>query len=120
MLSAGALRVLEGYDYPGNVRELKNVIERAFIHSRGGEILPQHLQLASAVPAASAGSPADAGPRAVGEEVPLNLGEAELFVVKRALARTEGNVAAAARLLGTSRTHVYRTLAREGRGPRFA
>jgi transcriptional regulator with GAF, ATPase, and Fis domain len=42
-LSAAALQVLQGYDYPGNIRELRNFIERALIESGGGEIGPEHL-----------------------------------------------------------------------------
>jgi DNA-binding NtrC family response regulator len=44
-----ALAVLESYSFPGNVRELKNIIERAVIQSRGGAILPVHLQLLAGV-----------------------------------------------------------------------
>ena len=42
-LSAAALQVLQSYDYPGNIRELRNFIERALIEGGGGEIGPQHL-----------------------------------------------------------------------------
>ena len=45
--------------------------------------------------------------------MPLNLDGAALHVIERALAQTKGNVAAAARLLGTSRTRIYRFLERE-------
>jgi DNA-binding NtrC family response regulator len=42
-LSAAALHALQSYDYPGNIRELRNFIERALIESGGGEIGPEHL-----------------------------------------------------------------------------
>lgn len=42
-LNPEALSVLQSYDYPGNIRELKNLIERALIESGGGEIGPEHL-----------------------------------------------------------------------------
>jgi DNA-binding NtrC family response regulator len=42
-VSEDALRVLQSYDYPGNIRELKNLIERALIESGGDEIAPEHL-----------------------------------------------------------------------------
>ena len=108
-LSAPALEALEGYDFPGNVRELKNIIERAVIHSRGADIQPEHLQFVSAIPSTPAASPV---PSTGGdpEAIPLNLDEAALHVIERALAQTQGNVAAAARLLGTSRTRIYRAL----------
>ncbi len=42
-ISPEAQRLLEAYQWPGNIRELKNVIERAMILSNGNEILPEHL-----------------------------------------------------------------------------
>jgi DNA-binding NtrC family response regulator len=42
-VSEDALKALEAYDYPGNIRELKNLIERALIESGGDEIAPEHL-----------------------------------------------------------------------------
>ena len=42
-LSPEALKALEAYHFPGNVRELKNIIEHALIKSRGYSILPEHL-----------------------------------------------------------------------------
>jgi len=42
-LSPEALSVLMKYDYPGNIRELENIIEYAFIMCKGGLLLPEHL-----------------------------------------------------------------------------
>jgi DNA-binding NtrC family response regulator len=59
-VSADALMVLQTYDYPGNIRELKNLIERALIESGGDEICPEHLRFVFP----TAGSRASAeGPR---------------------------------------------------------
>ena len=44
-LSADTLELLESYAFPGNVRELKNIIERALIESRGGQVQPHHIHL---------------------------------------------------------------------------
>jgi transcriptional regulator with GAF, ATPase, and Fis domain len=44
-LSAEALAILVAYDWPGNIRELKNVIDRAVLLSSGRRILPEHLPL---------------------------------------------------------------------------
>ena len=43
-LSAAALALLEAYAFPGNVRELKSIIERALLGSGGGDIEPRHLR----------------------------------------------------------------------------
>ena len=43
-------------------------------------------------------------------EIPLDLEQAELWLIKRAIARTDGNISEAARLLGTNRTRIYRAL----------
>jgi len=44
-MSGEALAELQNYSFPGNVRELKNIIEHAFIRSGGASILPEHLHL---------------------------------------------------------------------------
>lgn len=103
-LSSDALSVLESYDFPGNVRELKNIIEHALIESGGAEIQPEHLHFVRIGADAAADSES---------EIPLNLKEAEVFVIERALAKTNGNISEAARLLGTNRMKIYRALARK-------
>jgi two-component system response regulator GlrR len=55
--SQPALRLLRAHDWPGNIRELGNVVQRAAVACDGATILPAHLQLASAGPAAP-GAPA--------------------------------------------------------------
>ena len=103
--------LLVDYDYPGNIRELKNIVERALIESQGQDIGPGHLHL---VPA----SPMSAAPPTLEETIeamPLNFGEAEMALIERAMRQTGGNIAAAARLLGVERTKVYRRLKEAGR-----
>ena len=46
-LGAPALAVLQAYDFPGNVRELKNIVERSLIESGGAEIQSEHLHFLS-------------------------------------------------------------------------
>jgi DNA-binding NtrC family response regulator len=107
-LSAEVSEALKAYSFPGNVRELKNIVERALIESGGGELRAYHLHfLPEAVPVAMA-APASAAP-----ELPWDLEEAEIWLIKRAIARTEGNLSEAARLLGTNRNRIYRALAQE-------
>ena len=108
-ISADALAVLRDYTFPGNVRELKNVIERALIESGGREIRPAHLRLFAATGTPEATQPAATAPGALGE-LPLNLDQAELVLVRRALEQAGGNVSKAAELLGVNRTRIYRLL----------
>ncbi len=56
------------------------------------------------------------GPRAAATELPLDLLQAEELLIERALEQTAGNIAAAARLLGTNRPRIYRFL-RQREGP---
>ena len=106
-LKKEALDALASYNFPGNVRELKNIIEGALIESGGSEIQPKHLHFIQT----RAGDMPDSESTTL--EIPLNLEQAEVFVIKRALTQTNGNIAEAARLLGTNRMRIYRVLARE-------
>jgi len=111
-ISSEALGVLKHYDFPGNVRELKNIIERALIESGGETIQPVHLRLTGA-----GGHPphvtAQNSKKDFTSALPLNLSEAEDLLIQRALQATGGNIADAARLLGVHRTRIYRKLAQE-------
>ncbi len=107
--SASALQALVNYEFPGNVRELKNIIERALIESAGEEIGPEHLNLRRARARAMVSPQIQ---REMAESLPLNLADAELAVVNKALAEVGGNITKAARLLGVERTKVYRILAK--------
>ena len=104
-LSDAALEALMSYHFPGNVRELKNIIEEAIIESGGLEIQPKHLHFFHHT------APAEKEPSL---EIPLNLKQAEIFLIKRALEQTNGNVSEAAKLLGTNRMRIYRKLSQEG------
>jgi DNA-binding NtrC family response regulator len=106
-----SLAVLAEYDYPGNVRELRNIIERALIESGGRDIEPAHL--GHLRPAPVAASAARGAKIELAASLPLNLAEAEEFLIQRALQETGGNIANAARLLGIHRTRIYRKLAQE-------
>ena len=104
-ITPAALSTLVDYAYPGNVRELKNAIERALIESGGKDIDTPHLHLSADVAAPSAPPPAFSV-----DDLPLNMAQAERALINRALAQTRGNVAKAARLLGINRMKIYRKL----------
>jgi DNA-binding NtrC family response regulator len=102
-LSDAALGALTRYDWPGNVRELKNTLWRASILAEGAPIGPEHLGL----PGDAAARPAPAG----GDEV-VTLADAERRAITAALARTGGNKARAAELLGIARSTLNEKLRR--------
>jgi two-component system response regulator AtoC len=101
-IAEGAMVKLLDHDWPGNVRELANAIERAVVLGRGPEVtvrdLPTPLGAASAMPA-----PDGPGYHAALDAYKRN-------VIASALARTDGNRAAAAKLLGLQRTYLSRLI----------
>ncbi len=104
ILTQGARKILEGYPFPGNVRELANAIERALILS-GGElpITAEHLSfLTQSQTKVSEGVLFRLPPGGI------SLEELEKSLIKQALEMTGGNKSAAARLLGLTRTR-FRT-----------
>ncbi len=119
--SPEAIGLLCRHSWPGNVRELENAVERAAIFAKGGEVRPEHLppEVASGMPSAlgpigiGAGAPTQAGPVG-GGALPRRLSDIEREVVAAAVARSDGNVARAARELGISRTALYDKMARYG------
>ena len=96
-----AHEALMRHEYPGNVRELDHVIERAVLMSQGAQIKPNDLGLTNA---------ADGSPRL--EE--MSLEDVEAFLIKKALARHDGNARKAAESLGLSRSAFYRRLQHYG------
>jgi DNA-binding NtrC family response regulator len=107
-LSDAALQALQSYPFPGNIRELKSVIERALVAS-GGNIEPEHLHLTAPV-----GTPGASKTAINYEDLPLNIEKAELALIHRAIGQTAGNMSEAARLLGINRVTLYRKLAKAG------
>jgi two-component system, NtrC family, response regulator PilR len=93
-LSAAALARLSGYDFPGNVRELENVLERALALTPGGEIQADDLQLAPAQ-VETAGAAADLS----GLPLQERLDAVERKAILAALEQTRYNRTAAAKLL---------------------
>jgi len=92
-------RLME-HEYPGNVRELENIIEQAFVLCRGGMIEVAHL-------------PPELRPeRALGKDEtrPMSLEAMERFLIAETLRRCRGNRKAAARSLGIDPSTLYRKL----------
>src|SRR5215472_4640523 len=98
-----ALEALRSYSWPGNVRELDHVIERAVLMSSGDVVTAMDLALQT--------SPAAQFSARLEE---MSLEDAERLLIKKALARFEGNANRAAEALGLSRSALYRRLQKYG------
>ena len=94
-----ALRALIEHAWPGNVRELMHVVERAVLMAQAASIQPADLALRA--PAAAPGRLEE-----------MSIEEVEEFLIRKALARNDGNVSHAATALGLSRSALYRRLQR--------
>jgi len=114
-VSEATLSKLRSYDFPGNVRELRNLLEHGVAVARGAPIEPQHLpryfrpqsgERARAQPSTSSTM------IAASKVMPLE--QAERSLISHALQEAQGNKALAARLLGVSRHQLYSKLERLG------
>ena len=115
-LTEGALELLRGYDYPGNVRQLRNLLEGAAVFAEDTSIdrpeLEQILQTGPALASpegASLTSGQDPFQCETFEEF-KNASEALFF--RRKLAENEGNIKRTAERLGMQRSHLYKKLDR--------
>ncbi len=117
-ISEPVLQVFRTYSWPGNIRELLNVIERALIVAHGPVILPEHLpvQFFSAAPeaVALAATTSDGATPALAPEFDLTIQAAERDQIRKALEAAGGKRMEAARLLGLSRRTLYRKLEKYG------
>ena len=101
-LSPEARVVLKAYDYPGNARELANVIERAVIVANGKRV--EAMDLPAGLSAAVSARERKAKPQ--------SLAEVEADYIAETLVATGGNKAECARILGISRKNLYEKIAR--------
>jgi transcriptional regulator with PAS, ATPase and Fis domain len=119
-LTAGALAALQGYAWPGNIRELRNVIDRVLVIADGLTVTPDHLRMASSKLAGAARAVKPAAEVARAEASPPSSPHADLTVetvrtlsavlddaerdyVRRVLEVCTGNQTRAAELLDISR-----------------
>ncbi|MEJ2363991.1 MAG: sigma 54-interacting transcriptional regulator [Deltaproteobacteria bacterium] len=107
-VSSSALKTLFDYDFPGNVRELENIIEHAAILTKGIEIQSRHLP--SYLKRRHEPSPA-AAHLPEGEDMSV-LDNVERDLIVRALERHRGRTAAAAKELGVHRSTLWRKIKR--------
>ncbi|MEK6321811.1 MAG: sigma-54 dependent transcriptional regulator [Acidobacteriota bacterium] len=101
-LSSGALEALSSYDFPGNVRELRNIIEHAVVTSNEDVIglagLPEYLRSAARLMQSRTAKP--------------SLAELEAVYIREVLEHTRGNKTRAAEILGISRKNLYEKIRR--------
>jgi transcriptional regulator with GAF, ATPase, and Fis domain len=105
-ISAEALDLLKRYPWPGNLRELENIVERAVVLSSTrtieAEHLPMHIKGTREI-----GMPVDEGLVAGKERL---IREFERQAIVRFLTETRGNISAAAKIAGTTRRNFHRLL----------
>ena len=99
-LEPDALRLLESYNWPGNIRELKGLLTRLLITCESGKAGIEDVQKILSAPAADA----------VGEPQIKNLADQELEIIRAAYKQHNGNISAVSRELGISRNTVYKKL----------
>jgi Nif-specific regulatory protein len=103
-ISGKALKKMQDYDWPGNIRELRNALERAVVMGNGREVLPQDLPIGQVKT------------EAAGIEVGITMEEAinqfkRDFIIQN-LAHTGGNRSKAAKIMGIQRTYLSRLISR--------
>lgn len=119
-LSAGAQQQLLHYDWPGNLRELSHVLERAVLLCQQSQIELRDLALPSqahtTVAATALVTQRDGAQADVPDHVlpPLTLEQAELQLIKQALAHHPTNKQKAAEQLGITKSSLYRRLEKYG------
>lgn len=97
-----AVAKLESHTWPGNIRELRNTIDRAVIFSQGATVEGHHIVLTQ--------GPKPSAP----EQAAVRLDDVELQHIRQVIAQVGGNKARAARILGIDRTTLHRKLRRLG------
>lgn len=126
----GVWSVMSRYHWPGNIRELRNVIERAVLLSQGSELEERWLQFGDHTGQGVCRAEAEGDRVIIPMDGSMTLDEMDRYIIQRALERSRYNVTAAAKALGTTReTLRYRiqkyhlrtaTSATESSGPSIA
>lgn len=96
VFSEAAVQLLQSYHWPGNIRELQHVVERAVMLSPHGQIDSAQLMLQTA-------TVVEMEQRSVDNLSQMTLEQVEKLLIEKALERTAGNVSRAARELGLTR-----------------
>jgi len=109
-LSDDALRVLQQYQWPGNIRELENVLTRALILCPNDTIEPEYLHLADSPSSSATGAKTASAPRHYHESMEAHSRQ----ILEEALRRNEWNQTRTAEELGLQRTYLTKLLRQKG------
>ncbi|HEY0154414.1 MAG TPA: sigma-54 dependent transcriptional regulator [Longimicrobium sp.] len=101
-ISEGALERLASHRWPGNIRELRNALERAVLIAPGEVVLPEHVDLGAAPPGEAQGIALP------GYSPTLSFAEMEALHLRQVLEHAEGQIGRAAEILGVHRNTVTR------------
>jgi len=107
-VSTEAMAILLAYDFPGNIRELENIIEYAFVLCRGKEILPQHLPQDVTV------KQEVNHPHQIQAPKLSIIAQAEAEAISQALLRNKGSKQKTAEEMGIHKTTLWRKMKRYG------
>jgi two-component system response regulator HydG len=103
-VSANAVKKLQKYSWPGNIRELQHALERAIIMSDNDQLMPDDFFFLMQKPDSAMSMEADS----------FNLDEVEKNVIQKAINKQNGNISKAAKDLGLTRASLYRRLEKYG------
>ncbi len=105
-----AMRLMVAYPWPGNIRELRNAVEYAFVLARGKSIKPEHLPEKIAKHTLNGRTAA----KDTHTSPTINVGLSEKEALLDALQKTDGNQTEAAKILGVSRITVWKRIKKHG------
>ncbi|MBO4620818.1 MAG: sigma-54-dependent Fis family transcriptional regulator [Victivallales bacterium] len=113
-IAADAMAVLNSYDWPGNIRELRNCVERMVVLARGTLLtvsdIPREIVDALAGDAEGTSASAPASSATIASAPVLDIHENERTAIRQALEQARGNRTRAAEILGISRRTLQRKL----------
>ena len=108
-IEPGAMKTLQAYSWPGNIRELRNFCENAVVLRKGGKLT--EFDLDPRFRGAPGSGPTAGGPADAGSASTLSVEQNEKRILREALIKSRGNRTKAAELMGISRRTLHRKLA---------
>jgi transcriptional regulator with PAS, ATPase and Fis domain len=112
-LTEEAMRRLMEYTWPGNIRELRNVMERGCLLTQA-ETIGTDLVFFPLSPMSLTATPGTAIPAGPSPAAPMSMADAERLAIRRAMEEAQGNRNQAAKILGLHRTTLYKKLGEYG------